>query len=197
MIKQISKKEADKLVGINGGTIGSEFITIARYVATKHGKEGVKKLEQRMKELGHPCEFGKIRPAHWYGEGLFTLVMLLAKEIFGWKDLFELGYNSPALSFGMGVFVKYIPLSLFTRQAPKLWRKFVNVGNLEFLVDEKEKHFILILTDYDFHPDSCLYYAGYFLKIAEFLVRSKKITVEETKCIYRGDPCHEYKIKWE
>jgi len=197
MTKLISKTEADKLVEISGETIGSELIIIARYVATKHGKEGVKKLEQRMMEMGHPCEFDKIRPAHWYGEGLFTLAMLLAKEIFGWKDLFELGYSSPALSFGMGVFVKYIPLSLFAGQVQNIWRKFVDVGNIKVLTNKKEKYFIVILTDYDFHPDSCLYYAGYFLKMAEFLVRSKKITCEETKCIYRGDPCHEYKIKWE
>lgn len=183
---------------MKGGTKGSEFLTLAHYVRERYGEEGLKLLEQRMAELGYPLSFKEIRPAHWYLEAHNVLAILVAKEIFGWKDLFEFGYHSPLFSFGVKVFIRFLPLSLFASQVPKIWRKFLDVGNLYISkIDEKEKFLIIRLENYLFHPEMCLYYAGFFLRIGEFVIKGKNFTIKEISCPYRGGDAHEYLVKWE
>lgn len=195
---EITKKEADQLMQIEGKTKGSEFLSFAKYVETKYGQEGLKKLEKKMEELGYPIHFNEIKPAHWYLEALNVLSMIVAKELFGWKDLFEVGYNSPVFSFGVKVFIKYVPLSLFLKQLPRVWWKFIDVSSLEASeFDEKAKYMVICLKDYKFHPAMCRYFAGFFLRIAEYFIKSEKITIEETKCMFKGAPYHEFLVKWE
>lgn len=192
------KEEADRLMKIQGKTKGSEFLTLAKYIETKYGKEGVEKLEKKMAELGYPLNFDEIKPAHWYLESLNVLAMISAKELFGWPNFFKYGYDSPAFSFGVKVFIKFFPFSIFTKEVSKIWRKFVDIGSLEvYELNEKERYLLLHHKNYNFHPEMCAYYAGFFLRITEFLIKSKKITIKETKCIHKGDPYHEYLIKWQ
>jgi len=194
----MEKEEADKLMKIRGKTKGSELLTLKKYIEAKYGREGVKKLEKKMTELGYPLYFDEIKPAHWYSEALTVLAIIVAKEIFNWKDLFEFGYNSPVFSFGVRVFIKFLPLPLFLKEVPKIWRKFVDVGTLETSqFNEKEKYIIIRFKDYKFHSEMCRYYEGFFLRIAEYVIKSGKITIEETKCIYKGDSFHEFIVKWE
>ena len=192
------KKEADKLMKIEGMTTGSEFLSLVRHIEEKYGEEKTKFLEKEMEKLGYPCSFERIRPAHWYRESLSVLAMVVAKNLFGWRDLFDFGYRSPAFSFGVKVFIKLLPPPLFFNQVPKIWKKFLDVGSLEISqYSEKRKRVVVRLKNYMFHPDMCPYFAGFFLKIAEYVIKHKKIKIEETKCMHRGDPYHEFIIKWE
>jgi len=50
----MEKEEVDKLMKIKGKTKGSEFLTLKKYIEAKYGREGVKKLEKKTKELGYP-----------------------------------------------------------------------------------------------------------------------------------------------
>jgi hypothetical protein len=196
--KENFRKIAEELMKIPGNTKGSEFLTLKDYIFQKYGKEGVEKFEKEMEKLGYPISFDKIRPAHWYSEALNVLSYLVAKELFGWPDLFEIGYNSPVFSFGVKVFVKFLPLSLFLKQIPNIWKKFMDFGSLEVSeYNEKENCIILNLKGYKFHPLMCSYYKGFFLRMAEFLVKSEKIEIEEKKCIYKGDSYHQWEIKWK
>ncbi len=196
MPQQISKKEADKLMKLPGLTKGSEIITLASYIEEKYGKKRLAELEQKMAELGYPCDLKTIKPAHWYKESLNVLLFLASKEIFNWKDLFEIGYNSPVFSFGVKIFIRFLSPALIG-ETPKIWRKFMNVGSLSVSMNEKEKRFTVVLKDYNFHPEMCRYFAGFFLRISELFIKSDKITVEETKCVYKGDSRHEYEMKWQ
>ncbi len=194
----ISKEEAEKLMEIKGMTQGSELLNLARYVEQKEGKEGIEKLEKKLKELGYSINFNEIKFTQWYPESLNVLAMVVAKDLFGWKDLFDFGYHSPVFSIGVKIFIKFISPSLFLAQVPKLWKKFVDVGKLEAFFSEKEKNCVIVLLkDYKFHPEMCNYYAGYFLRIAELLIKGKNMTIREEKCIFKGDPYHQYVIRWE
>jgi hypothetical protein len=194
----MKKEEADRLMKIKGKTKGSEFLTLKKYIKAKYGKEKVKELEKKMAELGYPLHFDEIRPAHWYPEALNDLAMIVAKETFNWKDLFEFGYNSPIFSFGLKVLVKFLPLPLFLKEFPKIWRKFVDVGTIEIpQFSEKEKYVIVRLKNYKFHPEMCRYFEGFFLRMSEYFIKSEKITIKETKCIHKDDPYHEFIVKWE
>jgi len=193
----LSKQEAESLMKIAGRTKGSEIITLARYIEEKHGKEGIEALEKKLEELGYPFHFNKIRSVDWYQESLSVLAQITAKNLFNWKDLFDLGYNSPVFSLWVKAFIKLISLPLILKQASQNWNKFMDVGSLEAFGDPKEKSLTIQLKNYMFHPEMCPYYAGFFLRLLEYVIRSKKITIKETKCMFKGDPYHEYTVHWE
>ena len=73
----------------------------------------------------------------------------------------------------------------------------MDVGSLEAFGDPKEKHLTVRLKDYKFHPDVCPYYAGIFLRLLEYFIPSREIIIEETKCMFKGDPYHEYTAHWK
>ena len=47
-----------------------------------------------------------------------------------------------------------------------------------------------------YHPLICIYHQAYFQKIAEIMIAEKKVKVEHTKCLFRGDSYEEFKIIW-
>ena len=83
---------------------------------------------------------------------------------------------------------------------PKLrpWKKFVTCGEIELgELNEKKKYAIGKLKDYEMHPAICHYLRGHFFGLIENILRNKKVIPEEIKCIFRGDPYHEFLFKLE
>jgi hypothetical protein len=196
------EKDAKELMQKPGRTKGSELITFANYIRDLKGEEGLRAVEKKMAEAGCPFRFDEVKEmGQWYPEYVNVLAILTAKHVFNWskEDVFNFGYNSPKYSFLLKIFVKYFTsFKMVFEGAPKYWRKFLDVGEIEATeFNEEKKYLILQLRDYMFHPIMCDYFAGYFLKIAENSVKSQKVKIEEVKCSYRGDPYHEYFISWE
>ena len=121
--------------------------------------------------------------------------------MFHWteRDIFEMGKDAPRYSFISKMLVAYfVSLRKFVAEVPKYWKKRFDTGELEVTeLDEEKKYMILREKNHDAHPLVCLYHAGYYQRIAENIIKSNKITVEETGCVFRGDPYHEYIVKWE
>jgi len=192
------KKEADKLMQIKGNTKGSEFETLATYILQKYGKKELGLLEKKMEELGYPLHFDEINLMEWYPESLNVLAIIVAKHLFGWDDLFEFGYVSPKFSVGIRLFMRLSSLERILKETSRTWRKFLDVGTLELVeYNEKEKYTVVRLKDYKLHPDMCRYYAGFFLSMVKYTQKGKNMTIEETKCIYKGAPYHEYVTRWQ
>ena len=192
------KKEADRLMQIKGNTKGSEFQTLATYILQKYGKKELGLLEKKMEELGYPLHFDEIDPLKWYPESLNVLAFLVAKHLFGWKDLFEVGYASPKFSVGIRLFMRLSSLERILKETSRTWRKFLDIGTLEFVeYNKKEKYIVIRLKDYKTHPEMCRYYAGFFLSMAKSTQKGKNMTIKETKCMYKGDPYHEYVVRWK
>jgi len=199
MAKDMSlKKEADRLMKIKGNTRGSDFKSLGAYILQKYGEKELLLLEKKMEELGYPLHFNEIDPLKWYSESLNVLAIIVAKHLFGWKDLFEIGYASPQFSVGIRLFIRLSSLERILKETSRTWRKFLDVGTLEFVeYNKKEKYAVIRLKDYKTHPDMCRYYVGYFLRIVEYTQKGKNMTMEETKCMYKGDPYHEYVARWQ
>ena len=127
--------------------------------------------------------------------------MLTAKDLFNWqeKDIFEMGSLAPKNSFVAKILMKYfISLERFMAEVPKYWKKHLDVGELEvYEFDEKKKYIVLREKGFKVHPILCVYHAGYYQGITKYIIKSEKISVEETKCVFKGDPYNEYLIKWE
>ncbi len=195
------KEEAEKLSRLKGKTKGSELITFANYIRELKGEEGLNSVEEKMEELGHPFRFNETKEmGQWYPEYINVLAILVAKHLFNWskEDVFNFGYNSPKYSFLSKIFIKYFAsFRMAFEGAPRYWRKFVDVGEMEATeFNEEKKYSVLRLHNYLFHPIMCDYFAGFFLKIIENSVKSENVGIKETKCPYRGDSYHEYVISW-
>ena len=192
------KKEADKLMRIKGNTRGSDFQSLGAYILQKYGEKELLLLEKKMEELGYPLYFNEIDPLKWYSESLNVLAIIVAKHLFGWKDLFEIGCASMKLSVGMRLFMRLSSLERILKETSRIWRKFLDIGTLEFVeYNKKEKYAVVRLRDYKTHPDMCRFYAGFFLSVVKCTQKGKNMTIKETKCMYKGDPYHEYVARWE
>lgn len=185
--------------GINAR--GAIFQSHATFIKEKKGEEGLKALEEKMAELGRPINFKQIKAGAWYPESLSVLIMLTAKDLFNWteKDIFEMGSSASRHTFIAKILMKYfISLERFMAEVPKYWKKHLDSGELEVIgFDEEEKYIALREKDFKVHPILCVYHAGYYRGITKYIIKSEKISVEETKCVFKGDPFNEYLIKWE
>lgn len=198
---QLSKEEVDELMRVSGNVKGVVFQTHAVFIRYKEGERGIKMVEERLKELGHPLKFTEISSLAWYPESLSILIILVAKEVFKWKDsdIFNMGSSAPKYSLIVRMLMKtFVSIKKVFEESPKYWKKHYDFGILESdEINEKGKYVMLRLKEYKFHPIVCIYFCGYFHRIAQYVVKSEKITIEETKCVHRGGPYHEFLIKWE
>lgn len=180
--------------------IGAVFEQHAKCIEQQEGEQGVRGVEEKMAELGYPLRFKDMKTFAFYPVGLADLVIIVAKEIFGWKekDVFEMGNIAPKYSFIIKLLLKYfISLKRSLKEASTYWRKHFTEGELVYELHEEEKYVVIRLKYKTTHPLMCIFYAGYFLRIAQYVIRSQKITIKETKCMFKGDPFHEYLITWE
>ncbi len=192
---------AKELLAYPGMVRGEIFRTHAEYIKLREGEEGLRRLKEKMKELGAPINFSETKPFEWVREGVSSLSIVTAKEIFNWteKDVFEMGRYAPKVSFIIKLFVRYLvsPKKVF-EEASKYWDKHFNFGSLEPVEYNEEKGIIrLRVRGYKTHPTLCIFHAGFFKGIIEFTIKSNKLDIKEVKCMHKGDDFHEYLITWK
>jgi len=200
-MNEVAKKEADRIMKIKGNVRGAVFYTHAAFIKEKEGEKGIELLENELAELGYPLRFNEVKTLAWYPEALSVLTIITAKRIFNWTeaDIFEMGNLAPKYSFVVKLLMSYFisPKKCF-QEAPKYWRKHYDFGELNSQeYDEDKKYCFIKFKGYKFHPLLCTFFRGYFLRIAQYVIQSKKITIKETKCVHKGDSFHEFLIEWE
>jgi len=195
------KKEAEKLKKIKGNIRGEGILTDVEYIRFKRGEKGVKMLEDKLNELGYSIKFKEIKSMEWYPVGIEVLKNLAVMDLFGWKekDIFDMANFAPKVSFLVKILMKYfVSAKRSFHESPKYWKQQFDFGELEaHEFDAKGKRMVFRLKDYGLHPIMCTIFKGYFLRIAQFVVRSKEIRIKESKCFFRGDPYDEYIISWK
>jgi len=196
----LTKQEAEKIMKIEGNIRGEGILTDVEYAREREGEEGVKKVEKRLAELGYPIKFKEIQSLDWYPQGLDILKILVMKEVFNWtdKDIFEMGTFGPRVSFLVRMLIKYfISAKKSFGESPNYWKQHFDFGELEaHEFNEKKKHIVFRVKNYKTHPVMCIILAGYFLQMSKYVLKSKEVTIKETKCIFKGDPYHEYIVNW-
>ena len=200
---KITKEEIEKLMNIKGQTRGVVLRTDMEFVLKEKGEEGLKKVEDNLKEIGHPIKYREIKSMEFYPVGLRALSLLVIKESLDFNDekIKEMGWMATKTSLIIKLFVRYF-LSIervFFKEAPKIWRKHWTVGELiPVELNEEKKHAVLRLKNFNLHPLYCsAYLSGYFAGILQMLVKSSKIDCQEIKCALKGDEYHEYLLKWQ
>ena len=198
----ILKDEAKKVMEMTLGDVRAVTLqTHFRYIREKEGEEGLRKVLDKFKELGYPMDPAKLKPLDWVKTALADLAVIVAKYTFGWedKDVFDMGNQAPKYSLIVKLFLKtFLSLKRVFQECPKYWAKHFTEGTLKATeFNDKEKYLILHLK-HSCHPIICIFYAGYFLRIGQYVMtQGTKITIEETKCMSKGSPYHEFLIRWE
>jgi len=193
----ITKEEIKEFLKIKGEIRGLGFKTEAKFVLKEEGEEGLKKLEDQMAKLGYP--YGEIKAMDFYPLGLLAVNMLVIKRLFNYDDkkFQEMGKFEAKSSLIIRLFMKYfVSLERVAKEAPKMWRKYYTVGDLKVPEVNQEKRYIIIrIENFSLHPILCQILIGYFHSIVRMVLKGE-ITCEETKCVFRGDECHEFLMKW-
>jgi len=195
----ILKEEVDELIKIKGKTKGLSLRDHCTYILNEKGEEGLRKLEEEMEKCGYPIKYKKIKTMGFYPLGLEGLVLLIIKRLFNFSDekIKEMAVRQAKISILIRLFTKsFLSIKKAAVLVPKMWKTIYTVGRAEVAeINEKEKYAVLIIKDFSITPIYCLYLIGYFSTLLQLIV-GKKVTCEETKCIYRGDEYHEFLLKW-
>jgi predicted hydrocarbon binding protein len=183
------------------GHVKAEVILVQRdYILSKEGEEGLKRLKEKMNELGADLSFEKIKSSSWEKEWKNSLMTVVAKEIFNWtdEDVFEMGRYSPRASFFIKMMMQYVvSLDVLFNSANIYWKKQQDFGEIESVeINKDERYAIVRIKNFHTHPLLCIYHAGYFKGAVEFVTKSKGVTVEETECTHKGGRYHEFLVKW-
>jgi hypothetical protein len=200
MENETLEQTAQRLKEFPGNVKGEVFRVHADYIRHKEGEEGVKKVEEKMSKLGMPIAFSEIKPFEWYNEGLSSLTIVVAKEIFNWteEDVFEMGRFAPKFSFLIKVMIQYlVSIETILKNAAKYWDKHFDFGSIETEFNIEEGRAIVRERSFKTHPLVCIYHCGYFKGLCEFALKDQTITVKETACLHEGAEYNEYLITWE
>lgn len=198
---RVTREEADRIMAVPGNIKGLFILANLDYARKKGGSRAIKKIEQRLQELGYSYNLKSIKPMEKYSDSFSVLIILLIKEIFDLsnEEVFEMGAATIRLSPLTKIMTRYfLPVETVIKQASRYWERYLDIGRLEIAEFNKEKGYAVIrLFDYQIHPTTCFYHRGYFVQVAKMSTGKKEIESKETKCIYKGDPYHEHYISWK
>ncbi len=202
MEKEKSLQEvADELKNFSGRVKGEAFRTRVEFIKQKEGEEGVKRLEEKMEELGVSIKLEEVNSTDWVNEGINSLCVAVAKDIFNWteRDVFDLGRFAFKTSFLTKTILRYlVSLKMAINAIPRYWRNYYDFGEMEAVYcSEEDKHGIVRKKGYKTHPLICIQHKGYLTAGAKLILKGKDVNVEETKCMHKGDDYHEYRITWK
>ena len=195
----LNKKELDKLLKIKGEVKSVVFQTDANYVLEKKGEEGLKKVEAKAKELGYNINYRSQNSLANIPIGLRVVSLLIIKDVFGWsdEDIRKMGYEAPKNSFVVKLFMRFfVSFAKFMEEVPNYWKEHYTIGELDVVqMDDDTKYAVMRLKNIKIHPLLCKYLEGYFERMYEFIIGGLKGECKETKCMFKGDPYHEYVLR--
>ena len=196
----IKEKEIKELKKMEGKVRGVTLLTDMDYIKSNKGEKGLEKFKQSLNKTIPELDLENIKNTAWYPVGYRILSLLIIKDCFDFsnKDIIDIGYKAPKISFVVKTLMRYfVSLEKTFKEASKYWKEHWTVGQLESaFIDLKERYLIIKIKGFKAHPVMCAYWKGYFGAIAELSLNNKKVTVEEKKCIAGGDDHHEFWLRW-
>lgn len=195
----LTKKEAEKLIKIKGESRGVNLKIDFEYALEQKGKEAVKKIEEKMALLGFPLKYKKINQMDFYPVVIEAIVLLAIKDILKLNEegLEKMGISVVKFSIFIKILMKYFgSLQLVSKEVPGIWKDHYTMGSLEMSdFSDKDRYAILRQKGFEVHPIYCSIHKGYFLKVAQMVMRDV-VTCKETKCVFRGDSHNEFLLTW-
>jgi hypothetical protein len=199
MEKILSKEELEKFANLKGEVRGLAIKSDAEFVLKEKGKEGLKKIEDAMAELGYPMKYRELKAMDFYPIALLYVEVLVIGKLFNFdKEKYkELGVFAAKAPMVLRVFMRHlVSFDVIVKRAPKMWKTYYTVGEIEVPDYDKEKKYaVLRIKDYRPPVQQCYILEGYLPTLVKLVVRSP-VSCEEVKCVHRGDEYHEFLLKW-
>ncbi|MCK4718416.1 MAG: hypothetical protein KAT70_07085 [Thermoplasmata archaeon] len=177
---------------------GAVFKSNIGYVKKKYGSQGLNKITTYMKEKGAWMDLDKIRDTEWYPIRMRIAFLDGVYELFSGRneEMFSLGKYAALHVERLALLVRYTKRTEeVVKESGQSWDKHWDIGSLEIMVNE-HGHTLLRLEEFNIGPHQCKYLSGYFVGVAE-LSGANNVSIEETACISKGDPYHEFDLHWE
>ena len=191
----------EELKLIKGEVRAVTLQTDKTYIFEQKGENGITLVEEEIKKMGLPFEYNNIKSlSEFYPLSLRVASLLATKKVFGWDDsqIKEMGRIAPKNSVFTKLVLRYlVSLKKMAKEIPRHWSRHYTIGSIDpGELHEDEKHLIVRLRDFNVHPIMCIYLSGYFVGTVELLGDFTNLTVEEVKCMHRGDGYHKFIIRW-
>jgi len=201
MSYKLNKEEVEKVERLEGEVRGAVFKTDENFIMQSFGESGVKRVENKLNEIGHSFKYAEAQKMEFYPIKMRIFSLLAIADVFGLDEegIKKMGENAPRASFLIRVFTKYfMSVESTLEKVVEIWEKHYTVGKVEPAeVKEEEKHATFKLYKGDFHPFFCAYLTGYFSSVVGMVVGAQNTKAEEKKCSFKGDEYHEFYITWE
>ncbi len=196
----LSKEELEKLSGLKGNVRGMGMKNYAKFILEKEGKEGLKKLEEAMAQIGYPVKYEELKAMSLYPLRTETATLILIKRLFNYDDrkFQEMGRFGVKFSMLIKLFMKYfVSLEKLVKEAPKMWKKGGTLGDFRVAeYDLVKKQLTLRIENFNVHPLYCEIFKGYFAGAFQMII-NKKIECKETECSFKGGRYHEFQLQWQ
>lgn len=200
MEKEELKKELERLKNMKGECRGVGIKSNIDFIKQREGEEAVKKVEDKMAEIGYPVVFKEIKAMDFYPLAAEGLLLLVIKEVFDYSemDFQEMGRSGAKSSLIIRFFTKYfVSEEKFISKPPEMWKKYFTAGNLnieEFNPDEKRA--VVRLRNFFLNKSHCQLLIGFISALVE-MVMKVKARGREIKCMADGGEYNEFLIEWE
>ncbi len=200
MAEELTKQKAKELMKAEGEARGVTIKTDWGYVKDSYGKNVLKEIEEKMAELGYPLKYEEIRTMDFYPIGMDTLSMLVIQEVLGFEeeDMIRIGAEAIKFSIFLKIILRHFSsMSLFTKEAPRMWKKHYTVGELKVTeADPKNNRYVIEISDFKVHPVYCPTIIGYFSEIGR-MITGGKVKVWEEECVFEQGKVHRFIIEAE
>jgi hypothetical protein len=197
----LSKEEIEEIEKIEGKIIGNASKNKFNFVLEKVGKEGIRKIEEEMRKIGHPIKYEEMKNFNWYPAKEDLYLTVIIKRLFNFSDdeIREMGRFNARISLIAKTMMRYfISIEKVAKEVGNYWRKYRTIGKLEAeKIDIENKEIVLVLKDFTGHPIFCRFLEGYFWQISSYVISEKEnLKVEEIECVFKGGKVHRFKITW-
>jgi hypothetical protein len=192
----ISEEDLEKIKKTEGEIIGSSLKCDREFIIEREGREGLKKIEEEMEKLGYHLTYEEIDKYKWYPVQQDIISLLLAQKIFNWDDeiIREWGRWGAKTNFIVKLLTRLISKQTIVKSAPKLWRKYYTVGELDIKLDFKKRIGIATLKNFILYSVHRHFLEGYFYQIMSLIVPSRNLKVGGSKS--EEPNVHQFEISW-
>ncbi|MBD3208657.1 MAG: hypothetical protein GF370_04375 [Candidatus Nealsonbacteria bacterium] len=195
----ISDQEMEQFREIKGKVKGVALQENMDFILKEEGEGGLRKLEEEMEKLDCPVKKDTIKAMIFYPLWWDAVLLTLIERLFHYdgEKFEEMGKFEPKTSFIIRIFMKhFLSLERAAREVPKLWKQTYTVGDLEVAeYNQEDCSGVIRLKNYKLVPVQCHVLRGYFSSVLQLIV-GKEVKCRETKCVFRGDECHEFSMSW-
>lgn len=195
----ISKKEAEKLMAIDGEVRGIGIKDDFLYVKKIKGKEVMDRMEKSIQDLGYDFHLDRMKALAFYPVGFEGLGLVASHKIAGFTpdDIREMGAYEPKASLIIRLFMKYfVSIDMVAKKASEMWESYYTRGELVVLeMDKENKRGEVVLKDFKLHPFHCRILEGYFATLLQ-TVTKEKVTCREIECPFEGGQFHKFVLTY-